>query len=156
MRGWPGNASPGRSSTIGQRSLLWPADLYFCCRCALHKRDSLKSCGETLRSSVTHTNWFCRVPCNGGRLQVIDGWHVKTELRLKQDGQRATVGAKYCLSALSWGPQVPDWSGIRTGCELKVDQVQTESLQSVWLPVPDWQYSKWLHLVFSVHFLSNY
>lgn len=61
---------------------------------------------------------------------------MKTELRLKQEtGQRATTGAKFCLSALGSGPQVPDWFGIRAGCELEVYQEQTELLGSVWMLV---------------------
>lgn len=61
---------------------------------------------------------------------------MKTELRLKQEtGQRATNGAKFCLSALGSGPQVPDWFGIRAGCELEVYQEQTELLGSVWMLV---------------------
>lgn len=57
---------------------------------------------------------------------------MKTELRLTQEGgQRATTGAKFCFSALGSGPKVPDWCGIRAGCELEADREQTELLSPV-------------------------
>lgn len=142
-KGFGGGDKRLGSSTVRQHLCFWPAaDQTVVFVVVVFERANVwKVCGGTLRPSVTHTNWFCSLAWNsgsggGGRLQVIDRWRMKTELRLKQEtGQRATTGAKFCLSALGSGPQVPDWFGIRAGCELEVYQEQTELLGSVWMLV---------------------